>query len=42
MRRFLLLLALASLLLLATAGIARADYWPPDLPATQSVQHLTH
>lgn len=38
MRRLLLLLALASMLLVMTAAAAHADYWPPDLPSLQSVQ----
>lgn len=31
MRRILVLLALATLLLVITATAAHADYWPPDL-----------
>lgn len=30
MRKLLLLLAIASLLLVITATAAHADYWPPD------------
>jgi hypothetical protein len=38
MRRLLLLLALATMLLVITAVAAHADYWPPDAPSLGSLQ----
>jgi len=42
MRKILLLLALATMLLVITATAAHADYWPPDmLPNVSHLHHLT-